>query len=358
MTSKIKFKNGKELDVPIIQGGMGVGISLSSLAGAVMREGGMGVISAAHPGYRKPNFLKDSVVCNMEAIHEEVQKARLLANGNGLCGVNVMVASKDYEFYIKACVDAKVDAIISGAGLPMHLPALVHDENILLAPIVSSARACRLICKTWDRHHHCAPDFIVIESSLAGGHLGFKKEDLFAGKVQSLDEILADVLAILPEYEKAYDRNIPVFVAGGVYDAKDIAHYVELGASGVQMGTRFIATKECDAADAYKQVFVNAKKEDIQFVNSPAGLPGRAIETAFTKHIRQERIAPTHCIGCMTPCHPATTPYCITDALIHAVQGDVDHGLVFAGANAYRISEITSVKTLMNELKEGFHKGE
>ena len=354
MISTIKFKKGKELKVPIIQGGMGVGISLSSLAGSVMREDGMGVISAAHPGYRKKDFLTNSLVCNMQAIHEEVAKAKEIAQGHGLCGVNVMVASKDYEFYIKACVDAGVDAIISGAGLPMHLPALVKDETILLAPIVSSGRALKLICKTWDRHHHCAPDFVVIESSLAGGHLGFKKEDLLSDHVQSLEEILNDVLAILPEYEQLYDKKIPVFVAGGIYDAKDIAHYLALGANGVQMGTRFIATKECDAADAYKQVFVNATKEDIQFVHSPAGLPGRAIETAFTKKAKVERIPPLRCIGCMTPCHPATTPYCITEALIHAVQGDVDHGLVFAGANAYRINQITSVKTLMDELKEGF----
>ena len=355
MDATIKFRNGKELVTPIIQGGMGVGISLSGLAGAVMKEDGMGVISAAHPGYRKEDFLKNSVVCNMQAIHEEVQKAREHAQGHGLCGVNVMVASKDYDFYIKACVDAKVDAIISGAGLPMHLPSLVDDDSILLAPIVSSGRACKLICKTWHRHHQCAPDFIVIESSLAGGHLGFKKEDLVEGKVQSLEEILADVKKVLPEYEEEYGRHIPIFVAGGVYDAKDIAHFRSLGADGVQMGTRFIATKECDAAPAYKQVFIQAKKEDIHLVSSPAGLPGRAIETAFTKEVSLHRIPPLHCVGCMKPCHPQTTPYCITDALIHAVKGEVDQGLVFAGANAYRIDRIVSVKDLMDELKEAFN---
>ena len=356
MNHKIVFRNHKVLEVPIIQGGMGVGVSLSNLCGAVMKEGGMGVISAAHPGYQKENFWVNSLVCNMEAIHEEVAKARTIAKGNGLCGVNVMVASKDYDFYIKACNDANVDAIISGAGLPMHLPALVKNKDILLAPIVSSARACKLILKTWHRHHQCTPDFIVIESSLAGGHLGFKKEDLVSGNVQSLAEILVEVLALLPEYEDLYQRKIPVFVAGGIYDANDIAKFVSLGASGVQMGTRFIATKECDAHQKFKEMFVNCKKEDLELVKSPARLPGRAMLTPLMKEVNEHRIAPNHCIGCMTPCHPATTPYCISEALIHAVQGDIEHGLVFAGANADRIHEIISVKELMDELKQGFMK--
>lgn len=338
------------LSIPLIQGGMGVGISLSNLAGAVMKEGGMGVISAAHPGYRKENFWQNSKECNVEAIIEEVHKAKQLSNGSGLCAVNVMVASRDYETYVNACVEAGADAIISGAGLPLHLPEIVKDEDIMLAPIVSSGKAASLILRSWQRHSHRLPDFIVIEGALAGGHLGFKKEELLKESYQPLDEILKDVLEVIEPYEKEANIKIPVFVAGGVYTALDIQHYQSLGAYGVQMGTRFIATKECDADERYKEMFVNARKEDIALVKSPAGLPGRAILTPFMSHTQEQRVAPSHCIGCMLPCHPEQTPYCISEALIHAVQGDVEHGLVFAGSNAYRINKIVSVKELIDEL--------
>lgn len=341
----------RSLCVPLIQGGMGVGVSLSSLAGAVMKEGAMGVISAAHPGYRKAEFLTDSIRCNCEAIIEEVEKAKALAQGKGLCGVNIMVASRDYEAYVKAAVEAKADAIISGAGLPLQLPAIVKDADILLAPIVSSGRAAKLILKSWERHYHRYPDFIVIESALAGGHLGFKKEELIEERFASLSAILQDVLAVVKPYEEACGHSIPLFVAGGIYDKADIERYLGEGASGVQMATRFIATTECDAHDNFKQLIVQATKEDQALVKSPAGLPGRAVLTPLMRTVMSDqRIAPTHCIGCMLPCTPATTPYCISEALINAVKGDVEHGLVFAGANAYRIKSIVSVHELMQEL--------
>lgn len=340
----------KTLHIPIIQGGMGVGVSLSSLAGAVMKEGAMGVISAAHPGYQKPNFLTNSEQANCEAIKEEIIKAKTIAQGNGLCGVNVMVASHHYEAYVKAAIDGGADVIISGAGLPMNLPSVEGSEQVLLAPIVSSARAARLILKSWDRHYHRCPDFVVIEGSLAGGHLGFKKEDLLEGKVQTLDEILPEVLQELHTYETIYERTIPVFVAGGIYTKEDIEHVQALGAAGVQMATRFIATYECDANDAFKQSIIQAKKEDIHLVKSPAGLPGRAIMTKFMKKSEEGRIPSSHCILCMKPCTPSTTPYCISEALIHAVEGDVEQGLVFAGSNAYRVDHMMSVHDLIQEL--------
>lgn len=338
------------LEIPLIQGGMGVGISLSGLAGAVMKEGGMGVISAAHPGYRKPDFWQKSKACNVEAIIEEVQKAKMLSNGKGLCGVNVMVASRDYEAYVKASLEAGADAIISGAGLPLHLPEIVKDADIMLAPIVSSGKAASLILRSWKRHSHRIPDFIVIEGALAGGHLGFKKEEVVQETYASLDTILQDVLALLPPYEKEAGRKIPVFVAGGIYTQEDIKHYQSLGAYGVQMGTRFIATQECDADERYKQMFIDAKKEDIVLVKSPAGLPGRAIMTPFMKEHENKRAIPAHCIGCMLPCKPDSTPYCISEALIHAVKGEVEDGLVFAGANAYRIDHMMTVHELIHEL--------
>lgn len=340
----------KELSVPIIQGGMGVGVSLSGLAGAVMKEGGMGVISAAHPGYRKETFWKSPLETNKEALKEEIQTAKALSGGHGICGVNVMVASEHYEDYVEAAIQGGADAIISGAGMPMNLPSIAGSDQVLLAPIVSSARAARLILKSWDRHYHRCPDFIVIEGSDAGGHLGFKKEDLMCGKVQSLEEILPEVLEVLNPYCEQYGKEVPVFVAGGIYSHEDIVKFQKLGAAGVQMATRFIATYECDAHQNFKDKIINSTKEDITLVKSPAGLPGRAVLTDFMKQTTCGRIPSSHCVKCMKPCVPSTTPYCISEALIHAVQGEVEQGLVFAGANAWRIEGMTSVHDLIREL--------
>lgn len=357
MNLSVKLGN-RELQLPLIQGGMGVGISLSSLAGAVMKQGGMGVISAAHPGYKKDDFYANSVACNVEAIIEEVQKAKMLSNGQGLCGVNIMVASKDYDTYVDAAVKAGADAIISGAGLPLHLPKLVKNKEILLAPIVSSGRAVSLILKTWDRHYHRLPDFIVVEGSKAGGHLGFKKEDILHGEVASLEMLLQEVLEAVDKHCKKKKR-IPVFVAGGIFDKEDIAHFLSLGASGVQMATRFIATEECDAHENFKQAILSAKKDDLILVKSPAGLPGRAVKNTFMQNIMDgASIKPKHCISCMKPCVPSNTPYCISEALIHAVRGEMEEALVFAGSNAYRIHEITTVEKLIHELFSFYDKEE
>lgn len=349
MISEVKIGN-KSISIPLIQGGMGVGISLSGLAGNVMKEGGMGCISAAHPGYRHPNFWKDSTQVNIQALHEEVKKAKEIANGKGLCAINVMVASKNYDDYVKASVDAGADAIICGAGIPMKLPELVGDAPIFIAPIVSSAKLAKLILRAWDSHYNRIPDFIVIEGSLAGGHLGFRAEDIEDGSAQDLETILVETLPIIAPYEEKYKQKIPVFVAGGIYEGSDIAHFLKLGASGVQMGTRFIATHECDADIKFKEMFMKAEKADINLVKSPAGLPGRAINTSFMEQSKLGRIAPTRCIACMKPCIPATTPYCISDALIAAVKGDVQDGLVFSGSNGYRIKEIVSVHDLIASL--------
>ncbi len=340
----------KVLEVPIIQGGMGVGISLGNLAGAVMKEGGMGVISAAHPGYRKKDFWQHSLACNIEALHEEIEKARKISEGKGVLGVNIMVASKDYEEYVKAAISAGADVIISGAGLPLQLPLIEGSEKIGLAPIVSSGRAARLILKSWERHAHRCPDFIVVEGSLAGGHLGFKKEEIESDKAKDLITLVQEVLAEVKPYEEAFQKQIPVFAAGGIYTHEDIKNMLSIGASGVQIATRFIATHECDADIAFKKKIIQSEKTEIELVKSPAGLPGRAVMTSFMEEVKQNRIPPRHCVSCMKPCIPSTTPYCITDALIHAVQGDVENGLVFAGANAWRIQKIVSVHELMKEL--------
>ena len=341
----------KTLEIPIIQGGMGVGISLSNLAGNVMKQGAMGVISAAHPGYRKADFRKDSIKANCDAIMEEVQNARVLSQGKGLLGINIMVASRDYAAYVKAAVKAKVDAIISGAGLPLELPTLVGDAKVLLAPIVSSGKAMKLIAKMWDRRHNTTPDFVVIEGSEAGGHLGFKKDDLVNGTCQPLDEILVDVQEELQPYREKYNKEIPVFVAGGVFDGNDIAHFLKKGADGVQMGTRFIATEECDADIAFKQAIVDATKEDISLVPSPTGFPGRGLWNEFmVKTKARGNICMKNCLQCVLPCTPSDTPYCISEALIQSAQGKLNNGLVFVGSNAWRISEMTTVEKLIHEL--------
>lgn len=348
----IKLKN-KQLKLPFIQGGMGVGISLSSLAGAVMKEGGMGVISAAHPGYRKPNFWKDSLACNVEALKEEIAKAKRIAQGHGLCGVNIMVASKDYATYVETAVEAGADAIISGAGLPLDLPKLVKKADVLLAPIVSSAKAASLIMKTWLRHHARIPDFIVIEGSEAGGHLGFKKETLLSNTAPSLQTLIKEVKEVVVPYEQQLETNIPLFAAGGVFTKEDIQACITSGATGVQMATRLIVCEECDADIRFKQAIIDAKEEDIQLVISPAGLPGRGIMNPYMKEVMEGiRKAPTHCVRCIKPCHPPTTPYCISEALIHAVKGELDQALIFCGKNASRVKEMTTVKKLLDELFE------
>lgn len=349
MNTKVVIGN-KTMDIPIIQGGMGVGVSLSSLAGAVMNEGGMGVISAAHPGYRRVGFWENPLQTNLDALQDEIHKAKELSNGKGICAVNLMVASKNYEEYVKAALDGGCEAIISGAGLPMNLPSIAGTEHILLAPIVSSKRAARLIMISWDRHYQRCPDFIVIEGSEAGGHLGFKKEDVDNQTTETLEEILPQVLELIKPYEEKYGHAIPVFVAGGIYTSEDIKKFITLGASGVQMATRFIATYECDAADEFKQKIIDAKQEDIVLVKSPAGLPGRAVLTGFMRNAQEQRIPSSHCINCMKPCVPATTPYCISEALIHSVEGDVEQGLVFCGSSAYRIQTIVHVHVLIEEL--------
>lgn len=347
----MKLKN-KMLSFPLIQGGMGVGVSLSSLAGSVMQQGCMGVISAAHPGYRKANFRLDSVKANCEAIIEEAKKARIIAGGKGLLGINIMAASKDYIDYVKAAVIAKVDAIISGAGLPLDLPKHVTDKSILLAPIVSSGKAAKLICKVWDKRHQTTPDFVVIEGSEAGGHLGFSQTDLLAGTCEPLEKILADVKLELGVYQEKYNREIPIFVAGGIYNGADIAHYLKLGAAGVQMGTRFIATYECDADQAFKDAVVNSTKETIAIVKSPTGFPGRGIMNDYMESTtKRGNIAIEQCLDCLTPCNPSDTPYCISEALIQSAKGNLNKGLVFVGSNADRITSIVHVKDLIDELK-------
>lgn len=328
--------------VPVIQGGMGVGVSLSSLAGAVAAAGGVGVISTAQIGYRDPNFAKDPIGTNLKAIGEEVKKARALAK-NGVIGVNIMVVTQQYQEYVKAVVEAGVDLIISGAGLPMELPGLVAGSDVKIAPIVSSKRALQVILRYWKKHYDRKPDLVIIEGPKAGGHLGFSGEELTKYETENYDSVIEEILALTkPE-------GIPVVVAGGVYTRQDMEHCLALGADGVQLATRFVTTYECDAHPAYKQAYIDAKPEDIVIVKSPVGMPGRAIRNDFLEQVEQGNRFMKGCRKCITTCDPKTVPYCITQALINAVEGRVEEGLLFCGSNAYRASKLEHVQEIMEE---------
>lgn len=328
--------------VPVIQGGMGVGVSLSSLAGAVAAAGGVGVISTAQIGYRDPNFAKDPIGTNLKAIGEEVKKARALAK-NGVIGVNIMVVTQQYQEYVKASVEAGVDLIISGAGLPMELPGLVAGSDVKIAPIVSSKRALQVILRYWKKHYDRKPDLVIIEGPKAGGHLGFSGEELTKYETENYDSVIEEILALTkPE-------GIPVVVAGGVYTRQDMEHCLALGADGVQLATRFVTTYECDAHPAYKQAYIDAKPEDIVIVKSPVGMPGRAIRNDFLEQVEQGNRFMKGCRKCITTCDPKTVPYCITQALINAVEGRVEEGLLFCGSNAYLATKLEHVQEIMEE---------
>lgn len=345
---------------PIIQGGMGVGISLSSLAGAVAKAGGVGLISTAQIGFRDPDFLKAPLEANLRAIRTEFEKARKIAP-DGIIGFNIMVATKQYALYVKEAIQAGADIIISGAGLPVSLPELAKGARTKIAPIVSTAKSAMVICKMWDRKYQKAPDLVVIEGPLAGGHLGFSPEQLteYGADTQDVaatyrkdayDKEILEIMKVVKGYEEKYGQHIPVVVAGGIYDHSDVEHAISLGADGVQVGTRFVTTEECDAPMSYKQAYIDATQEDIVITKSPVGMPGRAIKNTFLKSVKGEPAKIDHCYRCLEHCNPANIPYCITKALSNAAEGDLDNALLFCGSNAYRCDKIETVDAVIREL--------
>jgi NAD(P)H-dependent flavin oxidoreductase YrpB (nitropropane dioxygenase family) len=336
--------------IPIIQGGMGACVSLSSLASAVAREGGIGIISAVHPGFKEEDFETNNLAANIRALKNEIRKAKELAP-SGIIGMNIMVAMKNYKEYVQAALEEKIDIIISGAGLPLDLPELVKGTATKIVPIVSSAKAALVIAKMWDKKNNVAPDAVIVEGPEAGGHLGFSNEELASENPPQLLDIVKDVKKTLETFAAKYNKEIPVIAAGGIFDGKDIADAIKAGAAGVQMATRFVATDECDADINFKMAYVNAKQEDVVIVKSPVGMPGRAIKNEFLeKLMEEEKLAVTKCYSCIKPCNPKQTPYCISQALLESVKGHMASGLIFTGAKVYKIKEIVSVKNLMNEL--------
>ena len=337
-----------KISVPIIQGGMGVGISMWKLASAVSIEGGVGVISAAQPGFRNKNFFEDAFKSNLAALAENIKKAKAASKG-GIIGVNIMRASTHYAEYVRCCVESGADLIISGAGLPTELPILLENTKVKFAPIVSSLKAAQVLFKRWDKRFDRVADFVVIEGPKAGGHLGFTPDEAENLSQEEYDKEVIKIVDYIDSFKEKYGK-IPVFFGGGVYDRKDIDHYIDLGCSGVQMSTRFVTTEECDAPLAFKEAYVNAKKEDIVIVKSPVGLPGRAIQNQFTKDRSVNNEVVKKCFACLEHCNPATTPYCISNALIRSAEGEVENSLVFCGENAWKLDKITAVGEIFNEL--------
>ncbi len=333
------------IDPPIIQGGMGVRVSRSGLAAAVANEGCIGVIAGVGLGKFEnlPRSEYESV--NNDALREEIRKAKSMSKG--IIGVNLMVALSNYEPLVKTSVEENVDVIISGAGLPLELPKFVKNRDIKLVVIVSSVRALKIICSKWKRNFSRLPDAVIVEGSKAGGHIGYDFEDVVEDKAPSLDELIVEII----KFAKTFDPEIPVIAAGGVFDGKDIAHYIKLGAAGVQMGTRFVCTDECDVHEDFKKAYLNAGKDDFVIIKSPVGLPGRVIKNKFVEGIKSGNTTPKACnYRCLKTCNPKTAPYCIAKALTNAAEGNLDEGYVFAGSNAYRCNEIIPVKQLIEKL--------
>jgi len=336
-----------EINPPIIQGGMGVRVSGSGLASAVANEGCAGIIASVGLGAFEDASASKFVELNNNALREEIRKARSLSKG--VIGVNVMVVLSNYEELVKVCVEEKVDIIISGSGLPLDLPKQTAGSNIKLIPIVSSARAFNIIYRKWKQNYNKVPDAVILEGPMAGGHLGFSYNDIINDTTPTLEHLVKELV----DFVDTLEETIPVIAAGGIFDGSDIAKFLKMGASGVQMATRFVCTIECDVNDDFKQAYITAKKEDIAIINSPVGLPGRVIQNEFTKRVIKGETIPFRCpYHCLRSCNPHTAPYCIAKVLVDASKGRLLNSFVFAGTNAYKCTEIVSVKTLINQLKD------
>jgi len=345
--------NGLVSRIPIIQGGMGVGISMAGLASAVANEGGVGVIATAMIGINESDVSSNPVEANIRALQREIRKARFLTRG--IIGVNIMVALTNYAELVKTAIKESIDIIFSGAGLPLDLPSyLSNGAKTKLVPIVSSARAAILICKKWLAKYDYLPDAFVVEGPKAGGHLGFKVEQLDDPDF-TLEKLIKEVVEAIKPLAAERGVLVPVIAAGGIYTGRDIRDIMELGASGVQMGTRFAVTLECDAAPGFKQALILARKEDLIVINSPVGMPGRAVRNHFLDEVENGHKKPFNCpYKCLKTCNQAESPYCIALALAAAKKGKLKNGFAFAGSNAFRVNEILSVKSLIASLQQEF----
>ena len=334
--------------IPIIQGGMGVRVSLAGLASAVANEGGIGTIASVGLGDFEDSKLDFERVCR-EALIRELRKAKSLTDGP--IAVNIMGVLSNAKDLIQTTAREGVRLIVSGASLPLKLPEMVEDSRALLIPIISSGRAANLVLRAWDKRYQRTADAVIVEGPLAGGHLGFSVEQLQEPEKYALSILLPEVLDVIKPFEDKYGRKIPVIVGGGIFDGTDIARMLQAGAAGVQMATRFVCTVECDVAQEFKQAYLDAKEEDIVIIKSPVGLPGRAIRNQFLKNLETGLKEKINCpYRCLSTCNVAEARYCIAQALISAYLGDMNKGLVFCGQNAHRLHKIVTVKELIAEL--------
>jgi len=345
------FIGNKEIKLPIIQGGMGVGISLSGLASAVANEGGIGVISCAGLGllYKKSpgDYFKNCIW----GLKEEIRKSR--EKTSGVVGVNIMVALSNFADMVRTSIAEKIDVIFSGAGLPLDLPSYLKDDSrTLLVPIVSSARAARIICDKWQTNYNYLPDAVVVEGPKAGGHLGFKKEQI-NDEHYSLEHLIPEVENVVSTYKE--HKVIPVIAAGGISTGEDISRFMKLGASAVQLGSIFVPTVECDASPAFKETYINSVEKDMLIIDSPVGMPGRAIDGEFIRKVQNGSEKPLSCpFHCIKTCDYTKSPYCIIKVLYNAAKGNMNKGYAFAGTNAFLAKKISSVKEVIEKLKSEF----
>ncbi|MDP1854320.1 MAG: nitronate monooxygenase family protein [Candidatus Omnitrophota bacterium] len=336
------------INPPIIQGGMGVRVSTATLAAAVSNEGAFGVIASVGLGEEGWQDLKYEERSRL-ALKDMIRETKQLTSRP--FGVNIMCVLSNYDELAKTCAEEEVAAIISGAGLPLHLPSLSGSPKTKLIPIVSSGRAAELICKTWLRRYNRLPDALVLEGPLAGGHIGFKFGEILSSEFPSIDNLLVDVVLAVKEFESSANKKIPIIAGGGIFSGKDIARILKLGASGVQMATRFVCTHECSVSQAYKDAYLKCTQDDIAVIMSPVGMPARVIRNKFVERIEAgEKMKFTCPYRCLKSCNPLIVNYCIAKALVNAYRGNLEEGYAMCGANAYRIKKIVSVKELINEL--------
>ena len=343
--------------VPIIQGGMGIGISLSKLASAVANMGGVGIISTVGIGLTGKQNNLGWKKGNIEGVRQEIRKAREMTSG--VLGVNIMTVLTDFSEMVKTSIDEGIDIIFSGAGLPLDLPSYLREGmKTKLVPIVSSGRAANIIAQKWQQNYNYLPDAFVVEGPKAGGHLGFKANALEEVS-NTLENLVAEVVKVANEIKEKFNKEIPVIAAGGIFNGKDIMEIMKQGASAVQLGTRFVATEECDASEEFKQAVVDAKEADIQIIKSPVGMPGRTIFNKLLQEARDGERRPSVCKhNCIRSCNPKTTLYCISDALHSAFKGNLKDGFAFVGSNAGRVKRISTVKEIFVELQDEYHQAE
>ena len=348
-----------KVKLPIVQGGMGVAVSLSELASAVANEGGIGVISAAGIGMTEPGYMKKFHEANKRALRKEIRKAR--NKTSGVLGVNIMMALTDHEELIRISIEEKIDIIFIGAGLPLKIPTILAEAGLnghhtKLVPKISSAKAANLIFRYWANKFNFVPDAVVVEGPMAGGHLGFKKENLEDNRVP-LHKLVEETVAVIRPFENTFGKAIPVIAGGGLQTGKDIYDIMQAGAKGVKIATRFVTTHECDASLEYKESYLSAGRKDIVIIDSPVGLPGRVVKNKFVQQIMNGETKPFKCPWkCLSSCNYKEAPYCIAQALFNSAKGNMDEGFAFAGANAYMATEINHVSDVVADLVAGYKR--